>query len=58
MPVLLGPLSIIGLLLLALICLPIIALSRAEENFLVREFGERYRAYQQRIPWRLLPFMY
>jgi protein-S-isoprenylcysteine O-methyltransferase Ste14 len=50
--------SIIGLLLLALICLPIIALIRAEENFLIREFGERYRAYQQRIPWRLLPFMY
>jgi len=50
--------SIIGLLLLALMCVPIIALIRAEEDFLVREFGEQYRAYRQRTPWRLLPFMF
>jgi protein-S-isoprenylcysteine O-methyltransferase Ste14 len=39
-------------------CVPIIAQIRAEEEFLVREFGDRYRAYQQRTRWRLLPFIY
>ncbi len=50
--------SIIGLLLVLAICVPIIARIHAEEDFLVREFGEQYRAYQQRTRWRLLPFMY
>jgi protein-S-isoprenylcysteine O-methyltransferase Ste14 len=39
-------------------CVPIIARIRAEEEFRVREFGDQYRAYQQRTPWRLLPFIY
>jgi protein-S-isoprenylcysteine O-methyltransferase Ste14 len=30
----------------------------AEEDFLVREFGGQYRAYQQRTCWRFLPFIY
>ena len=50
--------SIIGLFLTAAMCVPIIARIRAEEEFLVREFGEQYRAYQQRTRWRLLPFIY
>ncbi len=50
--------SVIGLLLIAAMCVPIIARIRAEEEFLVREFGEQYRSYQQRTRWRLLPFMY
>lgn len=50
--------SIIGLLLTAAMCVPIIARIRAEEEFLVREFGEQYRAYQQRTRWRLWPFIY
>jgi len=50
--------SIIGLLLTAAMCVPIIARIRAEEEFLVREFGDQYRAYQQRTPWCLLPFIY
>jgi len=50
--------SIIGLLLTAVMCVPVIARIRAEEEFLVREFGEQYRAYQQRTRWRLLPFIY
>ena len=50
--------SIIGLLLTAAMCLPIIARVRAEEDFLVREFGEQYRAYQRRTRWRLFPFIY
>ena len=50
--------SIIGLLLTAAMCVPIIARVRAEEEFLVSEFGEQYRSYQQRTRWRLLPFMY
>jgi len=24
----------------------------------VREFGEQYRAYQERTRWRLFPFIY
>ena len=50
--------SIIGLLLTAAMFVPIIARIRAEEDFLVREFGEQYRAYQQRTRWRLFPFIY
>src|SRR6266581_1590762 len=50
--------SIIGLLLIAAMCVPIIARIRAEEEFLVYEFREQYRSYQQRTRWRLLPFMY
>ena len=50
--------SVIGLLLTAAMCVSIIALIHVEEDFLVREFGKQYRAYQQRTRWRLLPFMY
>jgi len=50
--------SMIGLLFVAVMCVPIIALIRAEEDFLVREFGKQYRVYQQDTRWRLLPFMY
>jgi protein-S-isoprenylcysteine O-methyltransferase Ste14 len=50
--------SMIGLLFVAATCVPIIALIHVEEDFLVREFGKQYRAYQQRTRWRLLPFMY
>jgi len=50
--------SSIGLLLTLAMFVPIIARIRAEEDFLVREFGEQYRAYQQRTPWRLFPFIY
>ncbi|PYM00341.1 MAG: isoprenylcysteine carboxyl methyltransferase, partial [Verrucomicrobia bacterium] len=50
--------SIIGLLLTAAMCVPIIARIRAEEEFLVSEFGEQYRSYQQRTRWRLFPLIY
>jgi protein-S-isoprenylcysteine O-methyltransferase Ste14 len=50
--------SMIGLLLTAAMCVPIIARIRAEEEFLAREFGEQYRAYQKRTRWRLLRFIY
>ena len=50
--------SVIGLLLTAAMCVPIIALIRAEEEFLVGEFGEQYRSYQQRTCWRLFPLIY
>ena len=50
--------SVIGLLLTAAMCVPVIALIRAEEEFLVREFGEQYRSYQQHTHWRLFPFIY
>jgi protein-S-isoprenylcysteine O-methyltransferase Ste14 len=50
--------SVIGLLLTAAMCVPIMALIRAEEEFLVREFGEQYRPYQQHTRWRLFPLIY
>jgi len=50
--------SVIGLLLTAAMCVPIVARIRAEEEFLVQEFGDQYRAYQQQTRWRLLPFIY
>jgi protein-S-isoprenylcysteine O-methyltransferase Ste14 len=50
--------SVIGLLLTAAMCVPIIALMRAEEEFLVREFGEQYPSYQQHTRWRLFPLIY
>src|SRR5438876_3961879 len=50
--------SSVGLLLTAAMFVPIIARIRAEEDFLVREFGEQYRAYQQRTRSRLFPFLY
>ena len=37
--------SIVGLLLTAAMCVPIIARIRAEEQFLVSEFGEQYMSY-------------
>jgi protein-S-isoprenylcysteine O-methyltransferase Ste14 len=50
--------SIGGLLLTIAMFLPIIARIWAEEDFLVREFGDQYRAYQQRTRWRLLPSVF
>ena len=50
--------SIVGLFLTAAMCGPIAARIHAEEDFLVREFGEQYRAYQQHTRSRLLPFIY
>ena len=50
--------SIIGLLLTVAMCVAIIARIRAEEEFLVQEFGDQYRAYQQRTRWRLFPSVY
>ena len=50
--------SVIGLLLTAAMCVLIIARIRAEEEFLVHEFGEQYRSYQQRTGWRLFPLIY
>jgi protein-S-isoprenylcysteine O-methyltransferase Ste14 len=50
--------SIVGLLLTAAMCVPIAARIHAEEDFLMREFGEQYRGYQRRTRWRLLPLIY
>jgi protein-S-isoprenylcysteine O-methyltransferase Ste14 len=50
--------SLIGLLLVAAIAGPLVLRIRAEENFLLREFGDEYRLYQNRTRWRLLPFIY
>jgi protein-S-isoprenylcysteine O-methyltransferase Ste14 len=46
------------LLLVIALIFPLIARIHAEEDFLVREFGETYRAYQRRTRWRLLPYIY
>jgi protein-S-isoprenylcysteine O-methyltransferase Ste14 len=50
--------SIAGLLLIGVMLILIIARIRAEEDFLVRKFGDQYCAYQQQTPWRLLPLIY
>jgi protein-S-isoprenylcysteine O-methyltransferase Ste14 len=50
--------SIAGVILTGMMLILIIVRIRAEEDFLVREFGDQYRAYQQQTPWRLLPFVY
>jgi protein-S-isoprenylcysteine O-methyltransferase Ste14 len=50
--------NVVGLLLTAAMCGPLIARIRAEEDFLIREFGDQYRIYQQRTRWRLLPLIY
>lgn len=50
--------SLIGLLLVVAIIFPLVARIRAEEQFLVREFGDQYRTYQQRTRWRILPLLY
>lgn len=50
--------SVAGLLLTGAMSILIVARIRAEEDFLVREFGDQYRDYQQRTPRRLLPFVY
>lgn len=50
--------SAIGLLLTAAMCVLIIARIRAEEEFLIREFGDEYCTYQRRTRCRLLPFIY
>ena len=46
-----------GLILTAIVLLPIIARIRAEERLLVNEFGAEYQRYAART-WRLLPFVY
>jgi protein-S-isoprenylcysteine O-methyltransferase Ste14 len=50
--------SIAGLLLIGAMSILIIARIRAEEHFLVREFGDQYCIYQHQTPWRLLPLIY
>jgi protein-S-isoprenylcysteine O-methyltransferase Ste14 len=50
--------SVAGLLLIIAMFLPVIVRIRAEEDFLAREFGDQYRAYQRCTRWRLFPFIY
>jgi len=47
----------IGILLTALILVPLLARIRSEEALLESQFGARYAAYRART-WRLLPFIY
>lgn len=50
--------SIVGLLLTLAMSIFIIIRIRAEEDFLVREFGDQYHGYRLRTRWRLLPLIY
>ncbi len=50
--------SIAGLLITFVMTLLLVVRVRAEEDFLVREFGDEYRQYQQRTRWRVFPFLY
>jgi protein-S-isoprenylcysteine O-methyltransferase Ste14 len=50
--------SAAGLILTLAMSIFIIIRIRAEEDFLVREFGDQYRSYQRRTHWKLVPFIY
>jgi protein-S-isoprenylcysteine O-methyltransferase Ste14 len=50
--------SVAGLLLTLAVSIFIGIRIHAEEDFLVREFGEQFRAYKIRTRWRLLPLIY
>jgi protein-S-isoprenylcysteine O-methyltransferase Ste14 len=49
--------SIIGILLTALLLVPLVARIQAEEALLGQQFGEAYAAYRARS-WRLIPWVY
>jgi len=49
--------SIIGLLLTALLVVPLVARMQAEEALLGEQFGDAYAAYRART-WRLVPWLY
>lgn len=49
--------SLIGVLLTALMIVPLVARIRAEEALLGERFGETYAAYRART-WRLVPWIY
>jgi protein-S-isoprenylcysteine O-methyltransferase Ste14 len=49
--------SWVGVLLTALLIVPLIARMRAEEALLGKHFGEAYAAYRARS-WRLIPWVY
>ncbi|MGA2496023.1 MAG: isoprenylcysteine carboxylmethyltransferase family protein [Roseiarcus sp.] len=49
--------SIIGILLTALLVVPLVARMQAEEGLLGERFGEAYAAYRARS-WRLIPWVY
>ncbi len=48
----------VGVLLTALMMIPIVARIRAEERLLREHFGGEYGAYCAQTPWRLLPLVY
>ena len=49
--------SLVGVLLTALLIVPLVARMRAEEALLGEHFGEAYAAYRART-WRLVPWVY
>ena len=49
--------SIIGILLMALLVVPLVARMQAEETLLGERFGEAYAANRARS-WRLVPWVY
>lgn len=49
--------SIIGVLLTALLVVPLVARMHAEEELLGERFGQAYAAYRART-WRLIPWVY
>jgi protein-S-isoprenylcysteine O-methyltransferase Ste14 len=50
--------SAVGLLITALVLIPLIARIRAEEAFLSHHFGTEYDDYRARTRWRLIPSFY
>ncbi len=50
--------SAIGVILTALMIVPLLARIRSEEAMLQSEFGAEYDAYRARTEWRLIPGIY
>ena len=50
--------SAIGVILTALMIVPLLARIRSEEALLQFQFGPAYDAYRARTPWRLIPGIY
>ena len=49
--------SVLGIVLAAVVLVPLISRIGAEEQLLIDEFGDQYRQYRRRT-WRLCPFVY
>lgn len=50
--------STVGLILTALMLIPLVARMNSEENLLLSEFGDEYERFRAQTRWRLIPGLY